>query len=353
MKTVNVNTSKPYDILLGEGHLNTIGEELKKRHDVCTVAIITDTIVNPLYGETVKKSLENAGFEVVLYEFLAGEASKTLALVGNICEFLAENELTRSDLVVALGGGVVGDISGFVSAIYLRGISFVQIPTTLLAAVDSSVGGKTGADLPTGKNLVGAFLQPILVLCDIKTLDTLPEAVFAEGVAEIIKYGVLGNQELFYQLENGLDKKDLLDIVVTCVSMKRDVVLEDEFDNGKRQLLNLGHTLGHAVEQLSNFTIPHGYCVSIGMYLITKIAEDLGIARCGLSDEIKKVLQNNKLPIDFSYTPEEIAKVSMKDKKRRGGTISFVFPEEIGTCIIQKIEINKVEALIEAANNRG
>ncbi|MFI3174356.1 MAG: 3-dehydroquinate synthase [Bacillota bacterium] len=353
MKTVNVNTSKPYDILIGEGHLSTIGEEMKKVHKPCKVAIITDTIVNPLYGEIVKKSIESAGFEVVVYEFLAGEISKTMELVGNICEFLAEEELTRSDLIVALGGGVVGDISGFVSAIYLRGISFVQIPTTLLAAVDSSVGGKTGADLRAGKNLVGAFLQPILVLCDIKTLDTLPETTFAEGVAEIIKYGVLGNQELFYQLENGLDKNELADIIETCVSMKRDVVLEDEFDNGKRQLLNLGHTLGHSIEQLSNFTIPHGYGVSMGMYLITKIAEDMGIARCGLSDDIKKVLQKNHLPVEISYAPDAIAKGSMKDKKRRGGSISFVFPEEIGSCIIQKIEVDKVKNLIVEAMNRG
>ncbi len=349
MKKIPVNTSKPYDILVGSGHIKTLGTEILARKKVCAIGLITDTNVSKLYQKQVEDILKEAGFAVHTYVFEAGEQSKTMELVGNIVEFLAEQEITRTDLVVALGGGVVGDIAGFVSAIYLRGIDFVQVPTTLLACVDSSVGGKTGADLKAGKNLVGAFHQPILVLCDIDMLDTLPKEIFAEGVAEMLKYGVLGDIDLFSALEGGLKRADLEEQIVTCVSMKRDIVVEDEFDNGKRQLLNLGHTFGHSIEQLSNFSLPHGHAVAIGMYLVAKMAEDSAVARCGLADDIKRALEKNDLPTETIYTAKEIAQGTMKDKKRRGKTISLILPEEIGRCRIEVVSVLEVEEMIEKA----
>lgn len=352
MNQIHVNTSKPYDILVGSGHIKTLATEILARKKMCTIGLITDTNVSKLYQKQVEDILEQEGFAVHTYVFEAGEQSKTMELVGNIVEFLAEQEITRTDLIVALGGGVVGDIAGFVSAIYLRGIDFVQVPTTLLACVDSSVGGKTGADLKAGKNLVGAFHQPILVLCDANMLDTLPNEIFAEGVAEMLKYGVLGDIDLFSALEGGLKRTELEEQIVTCVSMKRDIVVEDEFDNGKRQLLNLGHTFGHSIEQLSNFSLPHGHAVAIGMYLVAKMAEDRGVARCGLADDIKKALEKNNLPTETTYTAKQIAQGTMKDKKRRGKTISLILPEEIGRCRIEVVSVEEVEQMVEKAMER-
>lgn len=348
MGIVNVNTSKPYDIIIGRNILKNIGDEIKKLKKSPKICVITDTNVNNLYAKQIVETLKS-DFEVISYEFVAGEQSKTMQVIGDIVEFMAKNEMTRTDIVVAVGGGVVGDMAGFVSAIYLRSIDFVQVPTSLLAMVDSSVGGKTGADLNAGKNLVGAFHQPILVLCDIDNLNTLTEPVFAEGVAEIIKYGVLGNDELFYKIENGLNKDDLEEIVTTCVSMKRDIVVEDEFDNGKRQLLNLGHTLGHSIEQLSNFTLPHGYAVAIGMCLVATIAESMGIAESGTFDKIHNSLINNNLPTKTDFNAQEITKGAMKDKKRRGNELSLILPEKIGVCRIEKVAVDTVEDLVKKA----
>ena len=257
--------------------------------------------------------------------------------------------MTRTDMIVALGGGVTGDLAGFGAAVYLRGISFVQIPTTFLAAIDSSVGGKTAVDLEAGKNLAGAFYQPKLVLCDTDVLQTLPEVVFADGIAEALKYGVLGDAALFEKIAGGDFRQDLEEIIETCVSMKRDVVEEDEFDTGKRQLLNLGHTFGHAIEQKSHFQMTHGHAVAIGMHLIAKAAEAKGIAEKGTAAAIAKALEQNQLPKETEFSPAEVAEGTLRDKKRRGGTISFVFPKKIGDCEIVKIPVEEVEALAKMA----
>ena len=267
----------------------------------------------------------------------------------NQLEFLAKEEMTRTDLIVALGGGVTGDLAGFGAAVYLRGIPFVQIPTTFLAAIDSSVGGKTAVDLEAGKNLAGAFYQPKLVLCDTDVLQTLPEVVFADGIAEALKYGVLGDAALFEKIAGGDFRQDLEEIIETCVSMKRDVVEEDEFDTGKRQLLNLGHTFGHAIEQKSHFQMTHGHAVAIGMHLIAKAAEAKGIAEKGTAAAIAKALEQNQLPKETEFSPAEVAEGTLRDKKRRGGTISFVFPKKIGACEIVKIPVEEVEALAKMA----
>lgn len=349
MRSVTVKTSATYEVLIGSGLLQKAGEAVKKVISPCKAAIVTDSTVVHLYEETVRKSLTEAGFSVCTFVFPAGEASKNIHTLSHLLEFLAKEEMTRTDMIVALGGGVTGDLAGFGAAVYLRGISFVQIPTTFLAAIDSSVGGKTAVDLEAGKNLAGAFYQPKLVLCDTDVLQTLPEVVFADGIAEALKYGVLGDAALFEKIAGGDFRQDLEEIIETCVSMKRDVVEEDEFDTGKRQLLNLGHTFGHAIEQKSHFQMTHGHAVAIGMHLIAKAAEAKGIAEKGTAAAIAKALEQNQLPKETEFSPAEVAEGTLRDKKRRGGTISFVFPKKIGACEIVKIPVEEVEALARTA----
>lgn len=349
MRSVTVKTSATYEVLIGSGLLQKTGEAVKKVISPCKAAIVTDSTVVHLYEETVRKSLTEAGFSVCTFVFPAGEASKNIHTLSHLLEFLAKEEMTRTDLIVALGGGVTGDLAGFGAAVYLRGIPFVQIPTTFLAAIDSSVGGKTAVDLEAGKNLAGAFYQPKLVLCDTDVLQTLPEVVFADGIAEALKYGVLGDAPLFEKIARGDFRQDLEEIIETCVSMKRDVVEEDEFDTGKRQLLNLGHTFGHAIEQKSHFQMTHGHAVAIGMHLIAKAAEAKGIAEKGTAAAIAKALEQNQLPKETEFSPAEVAEGTLRDKKRRGGTISFVFPKKIGACEIVKIPVEEVEALARTA----
>lgn len=349
MRSVTVKTSATYEVLIGSGLLQKAGEAVKKVISPCKAAIVTDSTVVHLYEETVRKSLTEAGFSVCTFVFPAGEASKNIHTLSHLLEFLAKEEMTRTDLIVALGGGVTGDLAGFGAAVYLRGIPFVQIPTTFLAAIDSSVGGKTAVDLEAGKNLAGAFYQPKLVLCDTDVLQTLPEVVFADGIAEALKYGVLGDAALFEKIAGGDFRQDLEEIIETCVSMKRDVVEEDEFDTGKRQLLNLGHTFGHAIEQKSHFQMTHGHAVAIGMHLIAKAAEAKGIAEKGTAASIAKALEQNHLPKETEFSPTEVAEGTLRDKKRRGGTISFVFPKKIGDCEIVKIPVEEVEALAKMA----
>lgn len=349
MRSVTVKTSATYEVLIGSGLLQKAGEAVKKVISPCKAAIVTDSTVVHLYEETVRKSLTEAGFSVCTFVFPAGEASKNIHTLSHLLEFLAKEEMTRTDLIVALGGGVTGDLAGFGAAVYLRGIPFVQIPTTFLAAIDSSVGGKTAVDLEAGKNLAGAFYQPKLVLCDTDVLQTLPEVVFADGIAEALKYGVLGDAALFEKIAGGDFRQDLEEIIETCVSMKRDVVEEDEFDTGKRQLLNLGHTFGHAIEQKSHFQMTHGHAVAIGMHLIAKAAEAKGVAEKGTAAAIAKALEQNQLPKETEFSPAEVAEGTLRDKKRRGGTISFVFPKKIGACEIVKIPVEEVEALAKMA----
>lgn len=349
MRSVTVKTSATYEVLIGSGLLQKAGEAVKKVISPCKAAIVTDSTVVHLYEETVRQSLTEAGFSVCTFVFPAGEASKNIHTLSHLLEFLAKEEMTRTDLIVALGGGVTGDLAGFGAAVYLRGIPFVQIPTTFLAAIDSSVGGKTAVDLEAGKNLAGAFYQPKLVLCDTDVLQTLPEVVFADGIAEALKYGVLGDAALFEKIAGGDFRQDLEEIIETCVSMKRDVVEEDEFDTGKRQLLNLGHTFGHAIEQKSHFQMTHGHAVAIGMHLIAKVAEAKGIAEKGTAAAIAKALEQNQLPKETTFSPAEVAEGTLRDKKRRGGTISFVFPKKIGACEIVKIPVEGVEELARTA----
>ena len=348
MITISVPASRQYDVLIGSGLLSSTGKYLSSFQKPCKTAIISDTNVWPLYGETVKVSLEKQGFEVFPFVFSAGEESKNSSTYLLILDFLAKNYITRSDCIIALGGGVVGDISGFTAATYLRGIPYIQIPTTLLAMVDSSVGGKTAIDLPAGKNLVGAFYQPSVVLCDIDTLLSLSEAVFRDGCAEVIKYGILYDPQLFEHLDAyGLDF-DREYVISRCVELKRNVVAVDEFDRGDRQKLNLGHTIGHSIEAQSHFTISHGQAVSIGMNIVSKAAAAKGICSNATSSAIQSITEKFQLPQHTAYKAHDLFEASLSDKKRLGKTVTLIVPKAIGDCILLPTPVSELQSFIEA-----
>lgn len=339
MNTVHISASRSYDVLIGRGLLPTLGSRAAQLCKGRTACIVSDDTVARLYGQIAKTSLEQAGFNVVTYVFPHGEQSKSGETFLKLLSFLAASHLTRADLLVALGGGVTGDLTGFAASCYLRGISCIQVPTSLLAMVDSSVGGKTAIDLPEGKNLCGAFFQPCLVLCDIDTLSTLPEEMFRDGCAEVIKYGVLGNRGLFDSLSGEFD---LAEVVTACVDMKRTIVEADEFDTGSRQLLNLGHTLGHAIEAGSNFTLSHGKAVSIGMAMMAQAAVKHGFCKEETADGIICLLQKFRLPTQTTQKKEAIFQTALGDKKRHGDTLTLVVPTDIGKCILHPIAVEEL-----------
>lgn len=348
MKTVTVNASSTYPVFIGSGLLTKLGQYTTDVIKPCKAAIITDSIVSALYRDAVESSLRQAGYETVSFVFSAGEASKNAETYLNILEFLAINKLTRSDVIIALGGGVVGDIAGFAAATYLRGIAYIQVPTTLLAMVDSSVGGKTAIDLSVGKNLVGAFHQPRLVLCDTDTLATLPQETFLDGCAEVIKYGILYDNTLFNHLVSQTLSFDREYVISRCVELKRDVVAQDEFDTGARQMLNLGHTFGHSIEARSQFTITHGHAVAIGINMAAKASCHLGLCPRQTQHDIEKILEAFGLPTSTSYKAHELLDAALSDKKRTGGKINLVLPCSVGNCILRSTPVEQLLTIIEA-----
>lgn len=348
MKTITVSASGTYQVLIDQELLPSLGARAAALGKTGKAVIISDTSVWPHYGEAVQASLKNAGFEVLHYVFPAGEASKNGETYFSILNFLAENKLTRTDILIALGGGVTGDMAGFAAATYLRGVSYIQIPTTLLAMVDSSVGGKTAIDLPSGKNLVGAFYQPSLVLCDTNALNTLPVEVFRDGCAEVIKYGVLYDAALFGHLkEKGLSF-DRERVIARCVELKRDVVMEDEYDRGARQKLNLGHTFGHGVEAQSHFAVSHGKAVAIGMAMASRAGCALGLCDAATRDQILEALAAFGLPTHTDYTAQALYASALSDKKRAGGTVNLILPRAIGDCIVRPTPVDELLSVIEA-----
>ena len=346
MKKLTVNVGKIYEILIEKGIMDNCGSYIKKVSAAKKVCVITDSNVAPLYLDKVVKSLEDVGYEVCSFVFKAGESSKTTATVVEMVEFLAENALTRKDLVVALGGGVCGDMAGFAAAIYLRGIDFVQIPTTLLSQVDSSVGGKTGVDLPQGKNLCGAFHQPVLVLIDPFALNTLSDDFFSDGMGEVIKAGCIKSASLFEKIETEDVKENIEDIIYACVDIKRGVVERDEKEQGERALLNFGHTIGHGIEKLHNFSgISHGEAVGIGMAMISKIGENAGLTENGTSARIKAVLEKFNMKTADDNAVEDIIAAMQSDKKRTSSGINFVMLKKIGDSFIYPVENEKINEL--------
>lgn len=350
-KAVTIKTKEPYPAIIGDNLLDNCGKIISKEIKPCRAALISDENVLHLYGQSVTASLEGAGFHVCAFDFPAGEKSKTPETLFAILDFLATNEFDRSDVVVALGGGVVGDIAGFASSIYMRGMKLVQIPTSLLAMVDSSVGGKTGVDLEKGKNLVGAFKQPQLVICDAQTLKSLPNEQFSCGMGEIIKYAMISDAELFDLLSEAggrteISEETLKDIISRCVEIKGGIVSRDEFDNGERQLLNFGHTIGHAIEKVSNYKIGHGQAVGIGMAMMTNLCEKLGICPSGTKNRLVAVLQKFDLPYTTDISAKDLSDAMVMDKKRRGDEITLIMTEKIGSCFYKNYPISEVEGLI-------
>lgn len=348
MIKVRVDASRQYDVIIDRGILSDVASAICEVHDPCVAVIISDSNVWPIYGSKIQKNLESAGFGVIHYVFPAGESSKNTATYLSILDFLAENKVTRSDLIIALGGGVTGDMAGFTAATYLRGIAYIQIPTSLLAMVDSSVGGKTAIDLPGGKNLVGAFYQPKLVLCDMDSLKTLPNHYFIDGCAEVIKYAILYDRSLFDHLMDHGQAFDTQYVISRCITLKKDVVAADEFDKGARQMLNLGHTFGHSIEKLSDFSMTHGYAVAIGMYMAAKAGVFLGICDQTTLEQISNILQLFKFPTASLYDSKQMADIALSDKKRFGETINLIIPQKIGKCIIHKQHISDLETIFKA-----
>ena len=339
MTTVHVDASKSYDVIISHACLASVGEYAAKLISPCRAVIVTGEKVFPLYGKALKKSLEDAGFEVLTFIHESGEGAKSLAVFGELQSFLCRNHLSRTDALFALGGGVTGDLTGFAAATYQRGIAYFQIPTTLLAAVDSSVGGKTAINLPEGKNQVGAFYQPSAVFCDTDTLKTLPPEVYRCGVAEIVKYAVLGDAEFFGFSEKNDIRENEEAVIAHCVKMKRDIVNADEFDLGVRKLLNLGHTIGHAVEKCSDFAISHGDAVAIGLAAVMRGNKD--------EERVVSLLKKYGLPTECPFSADEITRACLSDKKIEHGVLQLIVPEKIGSCKIVPTEISMLEKMIK------
>ena len=350
MKKLRVGLKEnSYDIIIGTNFTSEFSKYINEVYKGKKLFIITDSNIEKLYTSKIPAFFE--GYEYTLHIIEAGEKNKHLETVKEIYTSMIENGVTREDLVVAFGGGVVGDIAGFVAATYLRGVKFIQIPTTVVSQVDSSVGGKVGVDLPAGKNLVGAFYQPRLVLIDIAFLRTLETRYFFDGFAEIVKYGCIYDKELFSKLED-IAKEDHLrknlmdnmeDIVYRSCEIKKEVVEKDEKESNLRMILNFGHTIGHAIEQYYNFEkYSHGEAVSIGMIDVVNIGEKLGITKKNEIIRIQKLLERLKLPITDDYPVDKITHIMKRDKKSNNGGINFIFLKEIGIVEIIKMSSEEV-----------
>ncbi len=348
MEKIHVSASGSYDIIIEDGIIDKTGEYVEKLVKGRKAVLVTDDIVDALYSERVVNSLEAAGFTVYKFVMPHGETSKNAENFIKLLEFAAENRISRADVMVALGGGVVGDLTGFAASAFLRGIAFVQIPTTLLAAVDSSVGGKTAIDLAAGKNLVGAFYQPKVVLCDTTTFNTLSEEIFADGMAEVIKYGAIIDKELWGWLKEPMGHDEIERIVARCVSIKRDVVEKDEFDVGLRQILNFGHTIGHSIEALSNYEISHGKAVAIGMSLVSEMSVKNGYCKDDtLIAEMNEMLKRHNLPTDTEFEAKALVEPIRSDKKGDNAGVNMILLEEIGQYLIKKTSFNDIYSMLE------
>lgn len=347
MRKISVKASHDYDIFAGHNILSMIHETAEKFSDGKKALIVSDTNVFPLYGAEVSDELKTAGYETAEFIFEAGERSKNTDTLSCLWEKAAGLHMSRSDIFVALGGGVAGDLAGFAAATYLRGIKYINIPTSLLSMVDSSVGGKTAVDLKNGKNLAGAFWPPAAVICDTEMLETLPEKYFSDGMAEVIKYGMINMPEI---LDGKLSTEEM---IIKCIEDKKQIVEADEHDNSIRQLLNFGHTAGHAIERCSGYTVPHGTAVGEGMIIMTKAAVRKGICDEGSLIKLKDALKRYSLPEDTCYSPDELYKNILSDKKIRGNKITAVIPETAGRCVLKTFELHELYDFIAGAWEYG
>ncbi|HEX9334215.1 MAG TPA: 3-dehydroquinate synthase [Anaerolineales bacterium] len=348
-------------VMLGRFHLSAMGEydvivqrveqvgNLLYSLGLQNPIVVTDENIAKFHSESVLESLRRVGFFPNLLTIPAGEAYKTLDTVQQLWHGFLEHGLDRKSTVIALGGGVIGDLTGFAASTYMRGINWVCVPTTLLSMIDASIGGKTGFDLPEGKNLIGSFYPPKLVLADPQVLETLPEAEFISGLAEIVKHGIISDPELFDLCARGLDciKDELEQIVKRAMAVKVKIIEEDPYEKGFRAALNLGHTVGHAVELVSKFQLRHGEAVAIGMVAEAKLAERLAVASKGLSEAISKVLSGLGLPIQIprELPREEVVRLMRVDKKKNASAIRFALPAEIGK--VELVDVTDLEMVLE------
>lgn len=345
MKKIHVNVpNHDYDIIIQKGILKFSAEYIRKISNASKIMVVTDENVAPLYADILKEALGSL-YNVKIVVLPAGETTKSIDYLKQLYDEAFEFGMTRSDLMIALGGGVIGDLTGFCASTLLRGVDVVQIPTTILSQVDSSVGGKTAIDVPQGKNLVGTFYQPKLVLIDTETLKTLPDKEFSCGMAEVIKYGAIWDEKFFETLESTDKKTDLIknidDVVFTCCDIKRQVVEKDEHDTGIRMILNFGHTAGHVVEKAYNYTgYSHGEAVAFGMIIASKLGEKLGITPVGTSERIKKLAERYDLPTEIDMDKERLYDATL-DKKAQGNTINVILLNKIGKCEICKMLVSE------------
>lgn len=388
MIKITVSTSCNYDVIMKRGALAQAGAYIKETLQMneasktsfngTKLCIVTDQTVDKLYGQehqALWTSLASAGFHVYKYVFPGGEKNKSMATIESLLNYLADNKFTRSDILLALGGGITGDITGFAAASFLRGIAFFQVPTSLLAIVDSSVGGKTGVNLNAGKNLAGAFWQPSLVLFDPDVLSTLSCDLKLDGVAEAVKAGCIADKRILdmirhYENSGGngfasgtaigdapynstpafpamLDDNDFLtSLAAQAIEVKRQIVEADERENNLRQLLNFGHTIAHAIEKCSSYQISHGHAVATGMVMISAAAEKFGLTKEHCYAAILDILHQFQFPLDCPYTTEDLTEAALQDKKRRGETITLVIPKSLGHCTLKSVPASDLRKFI-------
>ena len=346
--------SADYDVTVGAGTLLELGRIAREAAGGSRCCVVSETNVAPLYADAAEASLARAGYDVARrIVFSAGEQSKRIGTLGEILEALAERELTRGDTVVALGGGVTGDMAGLAAALYLRGVDVVQVPTSLLAMVDSSVGGKTAVDLSAGKNLAGAFWQPAAVVADVRCLASVPADLFRDSCGEVVKHAVLADAALLDELTarpltaDQLDEHRLVDVVARNVAIKRDVVNADERESGVRQTLNLGHTIGHAIEAASDFARGHGSCVAAGLCMMARACARRGWCGDETAARIEACVAAHGLPTGCEVPVGELMRYIAHDKKRRGSGVNIVVPVEVGGCEVRRVSLEELRELVE------
>ncbi len=350
MISIDVTASRSYQVQIGADILPSLGSQARTLFPKAErFVLVTDDTVAPLWGEAVLNTLiDTTGLAGELFVLPHGEESKTAESLLTLLNCMTDCHMTRSDFLVALGGGMIGDLTGFAASVYMRGIGYIQVPTTLLAAVDSSVGGKTAVDLPAGKNLMGAFWQPSLVLCDTGILSTLPEDIFTDGCAEVIKYAILFDDGLFSLLEQAGKGFAREPVIAQCVRFKRDVVGEDERDaGGRRGLLNLGHTLAHAVEACSDFSISHGKAVAIGTAVICRAAAEAGLCDAAVPQRVCALLEQFGLPTRTDIPLSDLMRPMLSDKKHAGSLINLVVPHAIGVCDMRPMSDTDLQHFME------
>ncbi len=340
MDSLHVNLGdNSYNIIFGDS-FSSLADELKKINAPQKLLIVTDTNVERLYADEVKNHLNGAGFNSSVYAFPAGEENKTMDTILGICGACIENGLDRKSMIIALGGGVVGDMAGFAASIYMRGIDFVQVPTTLLSQSDSSVGGKTGIDFMDSKNILGAFHQPRLVYINVSTLRTLPEIQFISGMGEVIKHGIIRDREFYSFIKvnpdkiKALDSDTLIEMSKRNCSIKAQVVECDEKESGLRAILNFGHTIGHAVESAMSFKMTHGECVGVGMAAVSELAKNRGLIDSDTQKDIENTLTSYGFGLSLDLPDSDVIYGFMnKDKKKSDGKLNFVLPVAIGEVV--------------------